>query len=70
MITIKTIRDETASKHGSAELIIKKGTPHITFLLGIEMLVEALMKESSMELTIDKLLEDIKRIYERDNLER
>lgn len=61
MITIKTLENE------SAELKIKKGTPHTTMLLGIEMLIEALMNESSLKLSIDDLLSDIKRIYERDN---
>lgn len=62
MITIKTID----YKYGGAEIHIAKNTPHITMLLGIEMLIEALMKEATNE-DIDSLLEDIKRIYERDN---
>lgn len=61
MITIKTL------ENNNAELKIEKGTPHTTMLLGIEMLVEALMNESSLKLSIDDLLSDIKRIYERDN---
>lgn len=61
MITIKTISEN------NAELIIEKGTPHTTMLLGIEMLIEALMKESSANLNIDDLLDDLKRIYIRDN---
>ena len=61
MITIKTL------ENNNAELKIEKGTSHITMLLGIEMLVEALMNESSLKLSIDDLLSDIKRIYERDN---
>lgn len=36
-------------------------------LLGIEMLIEELIKQSSTNLTIDDLLYDLKRIYERDN---
>ena len=63
MITIRTLNKD------NAELIIKKGTPFITMLLGIEMLVEALLKDSSVNLSIDNLLEDIKRIYIRDNVE-
>jgi len=61
MITIKTL------ENNNAEIKIEKGTPHTTMLLGIEMLVEALMNESSLKLSIDDLLNDIKRIYERDN---
>ena len=61
MITIKTI-DEN-----NAEIKIKKGTPYTTMLLGTEMLIEAILEEKKNELTIDILLEDLKRIYERDN---
>lgn len=65
MITIKTIKGK--NEYGSAELHIEKGTPHVTFLLGIEMLIEALINESSADLNIDRILEDVKRIYLRDN---
>lgn len=61
MITIKTV-DEN-----NAELIVAKGTPHTTMLLGIEMLIEALVKDSSANLNIDDVLSDLKRIYLRDN---
>ena len=61
MITIKTIDDN------NAELLVDKGAKHTTILLGIEMLVEILMKESSANFTIDMLLRDIKNIYLRDN---
>ena len=61
MITIKTIDSN------NAELKIEKGTPHTTILLGIEMLIDTLIKESSANLTIDYVLEELKRIYERDN---
>lgn len=61
MITIKTI------DNNNAELHINKGTSHVTILLGIEMLIEELIKQSSTNLTIDDLLYDLKRIYERDN---
>ena len=61
MITIETI-DEN-----NAKLIVDKGTPHTTMLLGIEMLIETLLQESSLDLNIDYLLEDLKKIYERDN---
>lgn len=60
MIKIKTISEN------NAELIIEKGTPHMTYLLGIEMLVEALLKQVP-SLSIDNLLDDLKRIYIRDN---
>ena len=59
MITITTV-DEN-----NAELKIEKGTPHTTMLLGVEMLIESLI-ESRSGLNIDNLLNDLKRIYERD----
>lgn len=61
MITIKTIDDN------NAEINIPKGTKNTTILLGIEMLIEALLEQSSVNLTIDDLLDDLKRIYLRDN---
>ena len=61
MITIKTI------DKNKAELIIAPKTSHITMLLGIEMLIEELIKESSANLNIEDLLSDLKRIYLRDN---
>ena len=61
MITIKTIDSN------NAEIEIKKGTPNMTMLLGIEMLIETLLKNSSADLTIDILLNDLRYIYLRDN---
>ena len=60
MITIQTIDENNAT------LKVEMGTPHTTLLLGIEMLIEALIEEKK-DLTIDYVLEDLKRIYERDN---
>lgn len=59
MITIKEI------DKNNAEIKIDKGTSHITILLGIEMLIEALIESSNIN--IDYLLTDLKRIYLRDN---
>lgn len=61
MITIKTI-----DKY-NAELNVAKGTLHTTMLLGIEMLIETLIKDSSGNLNIDDVLADLKYSYERDN---
>lgn len=61
MITIKMIDDN------NAEINIPKGTKHTTILLGIEMLIEAVMEQSIINLTIDDLLDDLKWIYLRDN---
>lgn len=63
MITIRTIKED---KYGRAEMHIAKDTPYTTMLLGCEMLIEALLKEVPNE-TIDDILSDLKRIYERDN---
>lgn len=63
MITIKTINED---KHGRAEINIAKGTPYTTILLGAEMLIEELVKHSPKN-NIDWVLDDLKRIYLRDN---
>ena len=62
MITIKT---DKKNKNGGATINIKKGTPYMTMLLGVEMLIEVLVKDNNND--IDWVLADIKRIYERDN---
>ena len=59
MIIIKEI------DKNNAEIKIDKSTSHITMLLGIEMLIEALIESSNIN--IDYLLSDLKRIYLRDN---
>lgn len=63
MITIKTIKED---KYGRAEMKIEKGTPYTTILLGTGMLIEVLLKENTCK-NIDDLLEDLKRIYIRNN---
>lgn len=60
MITIKTMKNNNAS------LKIRQGTPYTTMLLGIEMLIETLLQAKPNN-SIDDLLTDLKRIYERDN---
>lgn len=64
MITIKT---DKKNKNGGAILNIKKGTPYTTMLLGAEMLIEVLVKDHTPNNDINWVLEDIRRIYERDN---
>lgn len=59
MIIIKEI------DKNNAEIKIDKGTSHITMLLGIEMLIEALIESSNIN--IDYLLSDLKKIYLKDN---
>ena len=63
MITIKTDR---RCKDGRINLKIAQSTPHTTILLGIEALIEALLEEVPTQ-NIDDLLEDLRRIYIRDN---
>ena len=63
MIIIKPIDDNTAELH------IEKGTPHFTYLLGIDMLIELILQQVPT-MTIDDVLTDLKRIYERDNLQK
>lgn len=60
MITIKTIDND------EAELHIEKGTPIITILLGVEMLIEHIVNSNDL-MDIDFVLERLKRIYLRDN---
>ena len=60
MITIKTI-DEN-----NAELTIEKGTPNTTILLGAEMLIEYITNSNDL-MDIDFVLNELKRIYLRDN---
>lgn len=64
MITITTDKD---NKNGGAELHIDKGTSYTTILLGAEMLIEVLVKDHTPNNDINWVLDDIKRIYERDD---
>lgn len=56
MIRIKTL------KENEAELHVKEGTPYITYLLGIEMLIESLLNQNPT-ITIDDLLDILKKMY-------
>jgi hypothetical protein len=60
MITIKTL------DNNKAELRIDKGTPNTTILLGVEMLVEYIVNSNDL-MDIDFVLNELKRIYLRDN---
>lgn len=53
------------TKDGKVEMNMSAHTPHQEILLGLEMLVEIVVKETGLK--IDTVLEDVKRIYERDN---
>ena len=58
-ITIEELEDGTISLKAS------KGIKWTTFITSIEMLIEVIKEEVSID--IDNILEDIKRIYVRDN---
>lgn len=62
---IKSIVTHEQMEQMSYKIKIDKSTSHITMLLGIEMLIEALIESSNIN--IDYLLADLKRIYLRDN---
>lgn len=59
----------TIEEKGSGEVSLKasKGIKWSTFIAGIEMLIECIKENAKVPINIDDILEDIKRIYERDN---
>lgn len=59
MITINTNDD------GKIVLKVEKNTSGTELLAGIEMLIEVAMEEINM--SINQIVDDIMRIYERDN---
>ena len=65
----KTITIEEL-ENGEIFLKASKGIKWATFITGIEMLIECIKENSKVPIDIDDILEDIKRIYERDATER
>ena len=65
----KTITIEEL-ENGEISLKAGKGIKWSTFITGIEMLIECIKENSKVPIDIDDILEDIKRIYERDAIER
>ncbi len=65
----KTITIEEL-ENGEISLKASKGIKWSTFITGIEMLIECIKENSKVPIDIDDILEDIKRIYERDAIER
>ncbi len=51
---------------GQVTLNANKGIKWTTFITGIEMLIECIKENAEVPIDIDNILEDIKRIYERD----
>ena len=58
------------SENGEIYLKASKGIKWATFITGIEMLIECIKENSKVPIDIDDILEDIKRIYERDAIEK
>lgn len=65
----KTITIEEL-ENGEISLKASKGIKWTTFITGIEMLIECIKENSKVPIDIDDILDDIKRIYERDAIER
>lgn len=64
MKTIKIIQNDD----GSVLLKAKKGVNLSTLIVGIEMLIETILVDDSFQGNIDDILDDVKRIYVRDNI--
>lgn len=65
----KTITIEEL-ENGEISLKASKGIKWTTFITGIEMLIECIKENSKVPIDIDDILDDIKRIYERDAIEK
>lgn len=61
----KTITIEEL-ENGEISLKASKGIKWTTFITGIEMFIEVIKENSEVPIDIDDILEDIKRIYERN----
>lgn len=61
----KTITIEE-KENGEVSLKASKGIKWSTFITGIEMLIDCIKENAKVPISIDDILEDIKRIYERD----
>lgn len=53
-------------ENGEVSLKASKGVKWSTFITGIEMLIECIKENAKVPIDIDNILEDVKRIYERD----
>ena len=56
-------------ENGEIYLKASKGIKWATFITGIEMLIECIKENSKVPIDIDDILENIKRIYEREAIE-
>ena len=57
----------TQLETGETTLKVNAGVKWSTFITGIEMMIECIIQNAEKDIDIDFILEDIKRIYERDN---
>ena len=62
----KTITIEE-KENGEVSLKASKGIKWSTFITGIEMLIDCIKENAKVPINIEDILEDIKRIYERDS---
>lgn len=53
-------------ENGQVILKANKGVKWTTFITGIEMLIEVIQENMKEPFNIDKILDEVKRIYERD----
>ena len=56
----------TEEETGKISLRADKGIKWSTFITGIEMLIEVIRVNATKEISIDDILDDIKRIWNRD----
>lgn len=56
----------TEEENGEISLRANQGIKWTTFITGIEMLIEVMKENALEETSIDDILDDIKRIWERD----
>ena len=56
----------TEEENGKISLRADKGIKWSTFITGIEMMIAVIKENAIKEISIDDILDDIKRIWERD----
>ena len=56
----------TEEENGQVSLKANQGIKWTTFITGIEMLIAVIQENAVKEIDIDDILDDIRRIWERD----
>ena len=59
----------TQEEKGGTLLNVNKGVKWSTFITGIEMMIECILENAEEKIDIDFILDDLRRIYERDKNE-